>query len=48
MGIKCLETIASGVPIGSQISDENIKMLAEERTLRYDFDQDEHYNTSFV
>jgi replication-associated recombination protein RarA len=48
MGIKCLETIASEEPIGSQISDEDIKMFAEERMLRYDFDQDEHYNTSFV
>ena len=43
--LNCLETIASGLSIGSKISDEDVKRFAEERMLRYDSDEDEHYNT---
>ncbi|MDR1414021.1 MAG: replication-associated recombination protein A [Puniceicoccales bacterium] len=43
--LNALETIVAGLPAGSQIVGENVESFSTERALRYDADEDEHYDT---
>jgi putative ATPase len=43
---NCLETMAASTPIGGNISDETVATFAKERTIRYDRNEDEHYDTA--
>jgi len=43
---NCLETMTAGIAIGSSISDETVASFAQERGIRYDRDEDEHYDTA--
>ena len=41
-----LETIVEGLPTKTKISEGHIKGFCRERSIRYDRDEDEHYNTA--
>ena len=41
-----LETIVEGLPEGATIGEEQIALFAGERGVRYDRDEDEHYDTA--
>ena len=41
-----LETIVEGLPEKTKINEEHIKGFCRERSIRYDRDEDEHYNTA--
>jgi putative ATPase len=43
--LNALETIAMGLPVGSKIRGEDVENFSAERLLRYDADEDEHYDT---
>jgi len=45
-GYNYLETIVEGLPKKSKITEEHIKGFCLERSIRYDRDEDEHYNTA--
>ena len=42
---NCLETMTSGIAMGGTISDETVASFSQERGIRYDRDEDEHYDT---
>jgi putative ATPase len=41
-----LETIVEGLPDGATLGDNEVSAFAQERGVRYDRDEDEHYDTS--
>ncbi len=43
--LNALEVIALGLDEGGEITDESISVFAAERQIRYDADEDEHYDT---
>lgn len=43
--LNSLETIVLSLPIGGEIIDEVLKTFAQERHIRYDRNEDEHYDT---
>jgi putative ATPase len=43
--LNALETIVMSLPMGSTLSLEDLATFAQERHIRYDADEDEHYNT---
>ena len=43
---NCLETIVAGTAIGTSISDKTVASFARERAIRYDRDENEHYDTA--
>lgn len=43
--LNALEVIAMGLEEGGEISDDAIAVFAAERQIRYDADEDEHYDT---
>ena len=45
-GYNCLETIVAGTAIGGEISGEAVHAFARERAIRYDRNEDEHYDTA--
>ena len=44
-GLNALEVVALGLEIGEEISADAISVFASERQIRYDSDEDEHYDT---
>ena len=45
-GYNFIETIVEALPDGSEITEELIARFCRERSIRYDRDEDEHYNTA--
>lgn len=43
--LNSLETIALGVAEGAEITEQELEVFARERRIRYDADEDEHYDT---
>jgi putative ATPase len=43
--LNSLEVLALGVPEGGAITAEDLEVFARERRIRYDADEDEHYDT---
>ncbi|GAB4272124.1 MAG: replication-associated recombination protein A [Opitutales bacterium] len=43
--LNALETIILSKPMGSALTEDDIRSFAEERQIRYDADEDEHYDT---
>lgn len=43
--LNALETIATSLPLGSKITHDDVEHFSGERLLRYDTNEDEHYNT---
>lgn len=43
-GLNALEVVALGLEIGEEISADAISVFASERQIRYDSDEDEHYD----
>ena len=41
-----METIVEGLPEKTKINEKHIKGFCRERSIRYDRDEDEHYNTA--
>jgi putative ATPase len=41
-----LETLVEGLPDGAVLGDEDVSTFAQERGVRYDRDEDEHYDTA--
>ncbi|MCH6255924.1 replication-associated recombination protein A [Puniceicoccaceae bacterium K14] len=44
-GLNALEVISMGVPEGEAITKEAVALFASERQIRYDADEDDHYDT---
>jgi putative ATPase len=44
--LNALETLALSQPIGGEISEEALTVFARERRIRYDANEDEHYDTA--
>jgi putative ATPase len=44
--LNALETIALSQPMGTRISEETVEAFAKERQIRYDRNEDEHYDTA--
>ncbi len=45
-GYNFLETIVEGLPQNTKVSKQHIQGFCKERSIRYDRDEDEHYNTA--
>lgn len=45
-GLNALETLVLSQPLGSYIDEAAVEVFAKERRIRYDADEDEHYNTA--
>jgi putative ATPase len=45
-GYNFIETIVEALPDGSEITEELVAGFCRERSIRYDRDEDEHYNTA--
>jgi putative ATPase len=43
--LNAIETLVLGVPSGSKITERELKCFAQERLLRYDANEDDHYDT---
>jgi putative ATPase len=43
--LNALEVIVLGLPEGAKISEADLEVFARERRIRYDADEDEHYDT---
>lgn len=43
--LNALETLILSLPIGGGLTLEHVRVFAEERQIRYDSDEDEHYDT---
>ncbi len=43
--LNALETLVLAAPFGGEVTQEDLKSFARERHIRYDADQDEHYDT---
>ncbi|MEL0118372.1 MAG: replication-associated recombination protein A, partial [Opitutae bacterium] len=44
--LNALETLALSLPIGSKMSSDDVAAFARERHIRYDRNEDEHYDTA--
>jgi len=44
--LNALETLALSVPVGSEIHEDALRQFAEERQIRYDANEGEHYDTA--
>ncbi len=44
-GLNALEVIAAGLEEGDELTEESISVFAAERQIRYDADEDDHYDT---
>jgi len=44
-GLNALETLVLSQPVGSEITPDALEVFARERRIRYDADEDEHYDT---
>jgi putative ATPase len=44
--LNALETLVLAAPMASRVGPDDLKAFARERQIRYDADQDEHYDTS--
>jgi putative ATPase len=44
--LNALETLVLAAPMGGNVGPEELKSFARERQIRYDADQDEHYDTA--
>ena len=40
-----LETIVEALPLGGKVTEKEVSLFARERNIRYDRDEDEHYDT---
>ena len=45
-GYNFLETIVEALPVGAKLTDQELAVFSRERNIRYDRDEDEHYDTS--
>lgn len=45
-GYNFIETIVEALPDGSKVSEDHVAGFCRERSIRYDRDEDEHYNTA--
>lgn len=43
--LNALETLVLGQPMGAELTEEAFEVFAKERSIRYDADEDEHYDT---
>jgi putative ATPase len=43
--LNAMETLVLGVPSGSRITERELKCFSQERLLRYDANEDDHYDT---
>ena len=43
--LNALETIVTGLPVGSKMTLSDVETFSAERSLHYDADEDEHYDT---
>lgn len=43
--LNALETLVLGMPIGSSVTEQDLEVFAKERRIRYDANEDEHYDT---
>jgi len=43
--LNALEVVVAGLPDGSEITADHLRAFAAERQIRYDADEDEHYDT---
>ena len=43
--LNALETLILGLPMGTALGSQELATFAQERQIRYDADEDEHYNT---
>jgi len=43
--LNALETLVLGQPVGGSVGEEEMRVFARERQIRYDADEDEHYDT---
>ncbi|MDG1138924.1 MAG: replication-associated recombination protein A [Opitutales bacterium] len=41
-----LETVAEGIPVGGKLTEDEVTLFAKERSIRYDRNEDEHYDTA--
>ena len=46
--LNALEVIVLGLPESAEITPEELEVFARERRIRYDADEDEHYDTISV
>lgn len=44
--LNALETLVLGLPEGAALTEEEVAVFAKERQIRYDADEDEHYDTA--
>ena len=45
-GYNFLETIVEALPVGAKLTDQELAVFSRERNIRYDRDEDEHYDTT--
>ena len=45
-GYNFLETIVEALPVGAKLTDQELVVFSRERNIRYDRDEDEHYDTA--
>ena len=45
-GYNFLETIVEALPVGAKLTDQELAVFSRERNIRYDKDEDEHYDTA--
>lgn len=45
-GYNFLETIVEALPVGAKLTDKEVAVFSRERNIRYDRDEDEHYDTA--
>ena len=45
-GYNFLETIVEALPVGAKLTDQELAVFSRERNIRYDRDEDEHYDTA--
>jgi putative ATPase len=45
-GYNFLETIVEALPVGAKLTDRELAVFSRERNIRYDRDEDEHYDTA--
>ena len=44
--LNALETLVLSLPEGSEITEDEVRTFARERQIRYDANEDEHYDTA--
>ena len=43
--LNALEVLVMGLPVGGEVGEADLRVFARERRIRYDADEDEHYDT---